>query len=334
MEQFIQNSWACLIVFGIITILKLVFPKLSYTWKTSLLVAGVAIIHFAVKFLNLIDNDSFSIWPIIFCIIWCIFIISGGKTVAYKTVTGVFSRKTREVVGTMHAGALNWADPIFEITTTSVDGIPNKSADLQELQIKITETPLMHTSTSGIQAKVKRISLMLKLVGDIRELLEIEGGVSTIRERVTEDVEEYFLKAISHISPTSLDKDKANTIEKLAIDLRTRVNKFCSDNYYPYQITKEVIIGDTELEAEYYKVLAKKEFTRLEANAKDLDARRLKKRLLDLGKNLLPTSNEVEQLRQAMISLGITPKDIKEHIAGATPEVVDLLIELVSALKK
>lgn len=330
--EFVNSAWILLGMFIIITISKVLEAEWSYKLKISLLTSIGGTLYFAIRFIILIDI-AFNLWPLIFCVICCLFIYYGGKTVAFKTTTGVFSRITRKPIGHMNAGSFNWADPIFEKVTTSINGASNKSADLQELRIEIAETPLMQTKTRGIQVKIKKITFMLELTGDIAELFRIEGGAETIRERIVEYIDEFFLEKIGHTLPESLDQDKAKTIRVLAKKLKKEVNHFSAKNKYPYEIVSEVIIADTELEVKYYEVLAKKEFATLEADAQDVDANRLRERLLSLGSNLLPNSNEEERLKAALIALKITPQEIKKNIIGVSSEISILMKELVGILK-
>lgn len=337
MESFIINTGIALALAIIITLFKLKKPKESYKWKTSLKLGIIAILTFAIIFLIAIILESWSaFWPIIYCLLFCFYVYKGYKSVAYKTATGVFSRITNELVGRIEAG-LRWADPIYEVVTVSVDGIPNISVDLQQLEIEIVETPEMHTSTRGIKAKVRNVIIMLEVIkGKIPQLFEIEGSSLTVRERVASYINFFFLDEIGKIKPVDLDEDKGETLKNLAEKLKDSVNKFCKDNHYPYKIPQKsvVTIGDTELETKYYEVLAKKEFTKLEQDGFDVEAERIRTRLLDLGNHLLPTATENEKLKAAMVALKITPKTIEEKTYGVSTEISVLLKELAEILKK
>lgn len=335
MINFIISTGITLVIAIIISLLKVFAPEESYKMRTSLVLGTLAIILFAIYFLILLSFQKWSaIWPIIYCLLYCLYIYEGSKSVALKTATGVVSKVTNEFVGYIGAG-LHWADPIFEIVTISVDGVPNKSADLQKLTVEISETPLMQTATRGIQVRIKRINFMLELIAsNIQELFNIEGGSETIRERIVEYIDEFFLEKISKLAPEKIDQNKAETIKKLAEELEEEVNEFCKKNNYPYQISSKVIIGDTELEAKYYEVLAKKEFMKLEQEALDVESEMIRKRLLDLGNNLLPTASENEKLKAAMVALKITPKTIEEKTFGVSPEISILAKELVDVFKK
>ena len=354
MEELISCSWIIVVLFGIIISLKGIIPEWSYAIRSSLIIAISGVVIFSTKFINIIDSDlNFwlliitAIWPLLFCIICCYYIYKGGKTVAFKTTTGVFSKIYGTPVGIMNAGSLNWADPLFEKTTISTDGIPNKSADLQELKVKISETPLIQTKTRGIQAQVKNITFMLKLSGNIKEILRIEGGATTIRERIIEFVEEFFLEEITKILPEQLDQDKMKVIHELTTGLKKAINGddgpgyygverkrgFCERNKYPYKITGEVIIGDTELETKYYEVLAKKEFSRLEQDARDVEAARLRERIADFGRHIRPNASEKEQTENALIALGIVKKDIQEKKYGIDSDLSELAKDIVRYLK-
>ena len=330
-----MNVWIIIALLAIIAAVKLMAPEFSYEWKISMWIAAVGAIIFGVRFYLSVATEDFTLWHLFFCLLCGQYIMAGGKSVALKTMTGVFSKVTKQSVGVMKAGSLNWADPLFEVVTISVDGVPNISADLQKLKIKIVETPLMQTDTRGIQAKVKNISFMLSLDEDrLKELLDIEGGVITVRERIGEYIEEIILIRISQISPEDLDQDKKRTIENLASEIEDEVNHFCERNDYPYFITDNVIIGDTELEKSYYEALAKEQLAILEARAKDADAERLQKRIFDFGRKLLPGQDQKIQIEAAMIALNIVKKDISEKKYGIDPFLADLAKDLATILKK
>ena len=331
--EFVTCGWILIILLGIITISKLIAPEESYQFKISLFVAIVGTIIFSVRFISSIENN-FNLWPLIYCGICLFYIYSGGKTVSYKTVSGVFSKITKNPVGKMTSGT-GWADPIFEVVTISVDGIPNKSADLQSLKIKIIETPQMQTQTRGVQAKVKNITFMLKLKPDgLRDLLQIEGGTETVREIICEFIDEFFLEQISHIEAEILDQNKSKIIRTLSDELEKEVNHFCRKNDYPYEIVGTVIIGDTELDQKYYEILSRKEYARLEQEAKDLEAVSLRIRIKNLGSHILPSASEKEQIEAAMLSLGIIKKDIQERKYAVDPTLAQLALDIAKYLKK
>ena len=310
-------------------------PEESYKHKYSLILAIVGFVLFALWFILNATNNNFNLWPFISCIICGIYISLGGKTVAYKTITGVFSNITKKPVGYMKEG-LNWADPIFETVTINPHGAPNTSAGLQEISIDIAETPLVQTKTRGIQIKIRKINFMLKFKdnGNVEELFRINGGTITIKERIIKFVYEFFLEKVGNTLPEDIDQNKSNTIRKFTNSLKEEVNNFCEDNQYPYEITTRVIIGDTELEAKYYEVLAKKEFSRLEADAKDVEANRLQTRIAKFGKTLLPGGTEKEQLDAALVALGIVKKDIQEKRYGVDPVLAQLANDIALYLKK
>ncbi|HLP86654.1 MAG TPA: hypothetical protein VK153_02150 [Candidatus Paceibacterota bacterium] len=303
--------------------------------KTSLIIAICGAILFAARFIYLLIGE-FNLWPLIFCVICCVFIYKGSKTVAFKTTTGVFSKITQKYVGHMDQGSLNWADPMFEVVTINVDGSPNISLDLQELKIEVLSTPDMHTKVRGIRAKVKNIVFMLEIIEDeMPYLFEIEGGGETIKKRILSFINLFFLDEIGKIDPVDLDEDKGEILKKLASRLKRSVNSFCKKNHYPYKIPNGSIatIGDTELETKYYEVLAKKEFTKLEQDGFDVEAERIRERLLTLGNALLPTATDNEKLKAAMVAIKITPKTIEEKTFGVNTEISALLKELADILK-
>lgn len=313
----------------IIFVSKILIPKDSYEIRLSLIIAVLLAIYFVVSFINNLNLIQF-----IAFLVCCFYVYRGGKELSLKTGTLVINRITKNPVGYIGAGT-NWIDPLFEMASVSVDGIPNKTIDLQELPIFIPETKLMQTSTRGIQAKVKEISFMLELYGEAKRLLEIEGGAGVVRDRIIKYVDEFFLKKISHTPPEDLDQNKHRLIDELARDLKNEVNKFCqkSTNRYPYRITGDIIIGDTELEQRYYEVLARAEFAKLEEAGKNVEARMLKDRLLDLGNSLVPTGNDHEKLKAAMIALKIVPQSYEQKVFGFGPEISLVLKELAAILK-
>lgn len=337
MESFIFNTGLFILFSIVITLFKTLKPEESYEQKTSLILGISAILFFAIVFLITIVIGKWTpIWAIIYFIIFCLYIYLGSKDVALKTITGVFSRVTNKLIGNMTAG-LGWADPIFEKTTTNINGVENESIDLQELEIEIHETSLMHTSKRGIQAKVKNVVFMLEVIENrIPELFEIEGGKETIKNRILSYINFFFLDEIGKILPTDLDEDKGNTLKKLSKKLRKSVNKFCVTEHYPFEIPhhSEVTIGDTELEAEYYKVLAKEEYAKLENKAKDIDAEKLRERIANFGKHNLPNGTEKEQNDHALIALGIVKKDMQENKYAIDSDFAQLAKEIALYFKK
>src|ERR1035437_7586679 len=102
--EFVNNVWVLIALLVIIFLLKYLFPKLSYELKSSMWLAILVAFYFAGRFISLVDND-FSLWPFISCAVCCYFIYRGGKTVAYKTLTGVFSDIWKIPLGIMKAGS-------------------------------------------------------------------------------------------------------------------------------------------------------------------------------------------------------------------------------------
>lgn len=339
MIHFIFSTGIALVLSTIITLFKVFSPKASYVMKTSLRIGIPAIIFFAIYFLILISKASkeslSALWPMIYLLLSCFYIYKGARSVPFKTATAVFSKVTNLMVGRIGAG-LHWADPFFERVTTSVDGVPNQTIDLQELKIDIEESTEHHTATKGIKAKVKKIVFMLKVTEDIPRLFDIEGGSKTVRERVLGKIHFILLDEIGQILPVDLDEDKGDTIKELAERLKDRVNQFCQENDYPYEIpdSSEVTIGDTELDAEYYKVLARREYALLENQAKDVDAEKLRERIANFGKHILPGVSAKEQTDSALISLGIVKKDIQERKYALDADLVQLAKDIALYFKK
>ena len=331
--EFVINGSILLVLFVIILLSKVINPETSYEYKVSLIVAGFGAIIFAFRFVSIISNDGFNLWPL-FCLIGCgVYIASGGVKVSYKTVSGVFSTITKKPIGIIRAGT-NWVDPWFEEIKANPDGPLNKSLDLQELLIEIPEIPWMQTQKRGVQAKIKNISFMLELNGDIRNLLNIEGGVKTVRKRINSYIEEFFLEHISMKDPLEIDQNKHKTIKDFTEKLEKEVNYWCLKKKYPYKIKEGIIISDVELEPEYYKVLAKAEYTRLEQEGKDVEAKALRIRVADFGKHILPNASEQQQIEAAMLALGIIKKDIQERKFAIDPVLAKLAMDIASYLKK
>ena len=338
MKTLIFDSWILIGLFLIILLSKIVNPRKSYELKISLILGCIGTIIFSIQFLFFLTG-KFHFWPILFSIIFCYicleYIKSGGKTVKFKTMTAVFSNINGEIIGKMYAGSLNWADPIFEKVTVSIDGIPNISADLQKLEIIIPQSDRMHTAEPGIQAKIRKINFMLVLdsAADIDLLFEIEGGSKTIRERIESCIEKFLIKSIGKIKPEDLDTDRGNILNCLGIDLGLEVNNFCKDTY-PYKVTDKVNIGDIELDEVYYTALSKEKLAKLEQKAKDAEAVSLKVRLKDLGDSLLPNGTPAEKLAAAQLTLGITKKDTKEIKFSTDGDTGDILKNIANIFKK
>jgi hypothetical protein len=264
------------------------------------------------------------------------FIYNGGKSLSYKTQTGVWDNITGKPIGVMKEGDLNWSDSVFTKTTTSVNGEPNVSADLQEIEIVIESTPDIQTKTRGVQAKVKEISFMLHLHGHIDRLFDIEGGRETILRRINKFTLQFFQDRVGQIEATTLDQDKGTQIRTLADQLKLEVNQFCRDNNYPFDIVNVVTIGDTELDPSYYAALAKKEIALLTQEALDVDANALLARIDKIGKALLKgtTYSDADRLQAAQITLGIVKKDIQFKKFGVDPDTGVLLKAIAEILKK
>ena len=337
MESFIINTGIALLISIVIAVLKIGMPEESYELRTSLILGIVAVINYTLSFLIILMIESWSIfWPLLYCLLFCYYLYRGAKTVAFKTTTGVFSQITNKLVGRMNAGT-NWADPIFEIVTTNIDGVPNISIDLQELEMEILETPDMHTAIRGIKAKVRNVVFMLEVKeNDISQLFEIEGGRSTIKHRILAYSNFFFLDEIGKINPVDLDEDKGNILGNLADKLKIGINYFCLKNNYPYEIPDDsrVTIGDTELDEEYYKVLSRKEYAKLEQDAKDIEAIKLRERISAFGEHNLPNGSKKEQTDYALIGLGIVKKDIQERKYAIDSELATLAKDIAYFFKK
>ncbi len=290
----------------------------------------------------LLFDGRYNFWPFICFGGICFIILEGSRSVAFKTRTAVFSWRTGEPIGFLTAGDFKFVIPWLEYTSVSTDGAENQSISMKDLPVKIENTEKIQTATKGIQAKVKEIFFLLRPTADINQLFQIEGGTTTVIQRIREFTFQFFQDKIGEIEPVDLDTDKGTLIICLAEDLRIAINKFCLDNEYPYRIPDSngnyysVTIGDTELDKEYYSVLAKQEIAQLTANADNLAAEKLVDRLIKAGDLLLVGTQytAADRLKAAQVTLGIVKEDIKLQTFGVTPDFAVLLKAIAELLKK
>jgi hypothetical protein len=340
METFVICIGMLISIGVVIFVLKIIAPVESYQLKTSFILGSIGLIFYVLYFFKLLINEEYllSFWPAAGIVTAILYIVAGGRTVAFKTQTGVFSSISGHPVGILNAGSLHWVDPFFERTTVD-PGKDNVSANLKELHILIEKTDELQTADRGIRAVLKEISIMVHLTGDIREIFEIEGGMETILIRIRSFIDEHLIHEIGHIMPVDLDTDKKNTLNKLTEGLEHSINQYCRRMNYPYQVVNrsnqesDILIGDVELDKAYYEALALKSLTILRNHAKDEDARSLRERLLAMGKQLLPNGTASEQLNAAQISLEIVKKNINETKFGINVDSEELFKELVRILR-
>lgn len=346
MEQFEIFLTEISIFLGVaifVLILKALMPTVKGLWGFVLFILIVVTLYFAITAIIMIDDDKFSIFPVIFFVLCCVLLYHGGRGVAYLSTTAVFDRMTSKPIRGLKAGSRNWVIPIFEYTGTSTDGVENGSLSLKELKVKIIETPKIQTKTPGIQAVVRDVVFMLRGKEDqMQELLRINDGGKLVYERVVDYVYQFFHDKVGHTDPEELDTDKGTLIRKLANQLKVAVNRFCDANNYPYEIPKKsrVTIGDTELDEAYYQALAKKEIARLTNMALDLDAEKLLARLIKLGNDLLPdvpggaTYTPDQRLKAAQVSLKIVSETIEFKKFGLDADTAELAKAIAEILKK
>ncbi len=341
MDTAIEQTWYFVGLVIVSVVIKSIAPKQSYKIYSSLFCALIGSSYFFWNAIHLIMIHQMNPTPFIYGSLILSFIYKGSRQVAYKSITGVFSRTTGSLVGVLKTGN-HWIDPWFEYTSVGLGTEINTAADLQTIKISIPETPWMQTRTRGMQAKVKHIIFMLGLPEGssaeakkaLETILGIEGGGETIKERIMEFCLEFFLDEIGQKDPHDLDTDKHHTIENLGKDLKKGVNDFCDKNHYPYRIPKDsiVTIGDTELEEVYYEALRKKVLAGLEGQAENKKADMLKARIKKMGKDLLPGESSARQVEAALIALGITKKTIEEkkwnfdHETGEMFKAIALLL--------
>lgn len=337
---FLVNVWVFVGLILAIVLPKIIDPKGSYSVRISLIIAIIGAVGYALEFFFFIATSNSGILaPIIGCLICVYFIYLGGRNVPFKTVTGVQSLVNNDFVGRKNAGSLNWVDPILERTTISTDGKTNTAADLQELVIEIPETPEMQTEKRGITVKVRDTIFTLKLMeNSLHQAFRIEGGLVTIRKRINSFVLGFYLRKVGTLDPKNLDTDKENIIEHIATELASEVNLFCERNNFPYETEGEVTIADIVLTSEYYTALGKKEFASLQVDADNVTAEGLTLRLQKMGKELLPSGTEAEQIHEAKVALGIVKQSEEKKTFGLTKEttmgIADGIIGVLNTLKK
>jgi hypothetical protein len=331
-SELITNFWILFIFAIAIVIVKVSIPTISYYFRLSLIIVFIAMIVFSFKIFFLVgevdpgnDEDAWRLVSLtLFLLLFSAYAIAGGIKGSFKTETIILSKVSGDSVGTMKY-KLNWVDPFFEMLSPSID--------LRKIQLRVASTPDLQTSSRGIKAKVKEISLMIQKKGDARKILKIEGGFETIKERILSSMDEFFIHRVGSLSPQDLDTDKAATIENMITDLTDELNHFCSNNNYPYKV-KDILIGDTELDQVYYEALAEKVLTALREEAKDVSAAAIKNRIVDVGNTLLPNGTENEKVQAAQIALNIVKKTIEEKKFGVDMDLKVLIREIALLLKK
>ncbi len=321
----------------------LVFIGLILIWiianllslRISLFLAILGTVGFSVQFLYIIYWGGFNLIPIILALVCAALILSGDRNVAYKTGTFVLSRLTNQPIKYLEAG-IRWIDPVWEKVAMSADGEEDTSADLQKLQIEIMKTPKMQTKTRGVQVIIMDIVFFLKLKeGGVDMLFDIEGGPDTVYNGVETFTIGFFRDKVAEVGAEKFDTDWKTATADMTKNLKIAINQYCIDNEFPYEIpiTSTIVIGDTELDPEYYVALAKQVYAVLEQNAQDTIAKKLSARLLRAGKKILPGRTPAEQLEAAKIALSIVKKDIQQRGYSLDADIRILLTELAKIMK-
>jgi hypothetical protein len=340
MGTFLFSVWLFFGLTVVVFILKLIAPKESYELRTSLIVAIAGFAVYAINFLMFIIDKEYlhALWPALGIAACATYIIAGGRSVAFKTQTAVFSRITGNPIAVLQSGSLKWVDPIFELTTVN-PGVENVSANLKDLPIRIEKSAKLLTK-NHVQAWIKDISFLLHLQGDVKELFNIEGGTEIVMERIEHFINEFFIGEISKYLPKDLEEDKHGIIERIAEELEEKINTFCRKMKYPFRVVNnsdseqpDILIGDIELDPKYYESLAKTALAILDNEAKDKDAEALRKRVIDMGKSLLPSGTEAEQINAAQITLGLIQKNINETKLSLGTDMPGLIKEVIAILK-
>lgn len=330
MPIWLIASWIFFILLAIWIIQKVAGKRYS----TEIAVSG-AIIYSAIIVKMAAFDDDFSYFCLFYLLICLRFIYYGSKQVPFKTQTALFDEITgKPIPGKILQAGIHFTDPILEKVTASTNGEPDVTVDMQEVRIKIHQTPQMQTKTRGIKALVRHIGLMLKLKGgDLSRAFDVEGGVETMKKRIEDYVFEIVNEKISQTEAQRMDQDKKKFIhDELAPFIKDEVNKFCLKpaNNYPYEIDEDVTIGDTELDEIYYIALGKKAITIMEQEAENEKAKMIRERLLETGKFLMPGGSEAEQLRAAQVSLGIVPKTITEKKIALDVDTLQAARQLIA----
>ncbi len=290
-------------------------PKYQIVSFSTVIALTGAVLFTALFLSSLVNFQTDTDGVALICLLACLkFVWNGSKQVAYKTQTGLFDLISGKPIETLSTG-IHLTDPLLEMATISTNGEPDISADLQELEIEIPQLDWIQSADSGFQVLVKEISFMIELeLEDVKQLFDIEGGAEKVRDRIVKFTRDFFRDEIPEFMAEEIDQDKRAVIALLADKLKSDLNKFCEESHYPYRIPDDskIIIGDTQLEDDYYAAMKKKKLAKLEQKALDVAAKRTTKRLLKRGRELLPNGSEDAQLKAAQVSLGITPKTVEE----------------------
>jgi hypothetical protein len=170
-SELITNFWILFIFAIAIVIVKVSIPTISYYFRLSLIIVFIAMIVFSFKIFFLVgevdpgnDEDAWRLVSLtLFLLLFSAYAIAGGIKGSFKTETIILSKVSGDSVGTMKY-KLNWVDPFFEMLSPSID--------LRKIQLRVASTPDLQTSSRGIKAKVKEISLMIQKKGDAIEQLK------------------------------------------------------------------------------------------------------------------------------------------------------------------
>lgn len=286
--------------------------------RLFLLIAIIGVLLNTILFLLSIHKGiQPNIIAIAYAILWCCSIIAGSRQVPHNTQTILWDSISGGPLSVLMSG-LHIIDPIFEYIAIGVKTNKNECIDMQKIRTVIHESDPMLTATPGIKAIIRHIDFMLKLSGNIRLLLDVEGGFSTIRERIITLIKEFLIKKVAKIQAVELDTGGHDSLHVLEVDILKEVSDFCKRNNYPYAI-EEVNMADIVLPEDYYAALREKVIAILKADAADETAKRLVGRIVKAaGKFLDKSATKEQKLLAAQISLGIVKKDIKDNNFGLT----------------
>jgi hypothetical protein len=260
----VNNAVIFLVVVSLTILVSFVVHKLGKTVQESRIssygslvlgIVGVGI--FGNRFLNLISgHDWASFYPLVFFVLCLYFVYGSIKDVPAKSSVGVYSSITKKRLYTNGEG-LAVINPLTEyLSGTATDG---HAVDLRKVKIEILDFDFSQTQTTGIQAKIGKISFNLGFAGDAGQLDELKDAVETIKAEVASFVRGYFRRGIAKLTPSQVDAEDGPQFQALVEGLAVKVNEYCKKQHFPYEIILDsVIVEDTELPESYYETLGER----------------------------------------------------------------------------
>lgn len=360
MNELIYGVWFVLILTMLVIVAKYILPTFKYLRHIVLVVLILSALNFAYRFLKpIINNDDGFINPLplaFMCLIgWIIYM--GGRSLSYKTRTGIWDTMHNLMIGFLTAGDLKWVIPWLERTTTSTDGAEGQTLNMKSLPFLIDKTPEILTKGSGVRARVIGISNWFEwddkdprtdkpktgaakkdFERRVVKMFNVEGGVDSTLKRAHERVPQILHDRVGKIDPETLDADKGGQVKILAQQLKDDMNDFLFHDDSPFRLRKDFNIEDTELDVNFYNKLMEKEIAKITAAADDTIAAALGTRLSALGAELLKdipgiaTYTSAQRTEAAMIALQKIKKDITFKKVGIDPDSNALFLEMARIL--